>query len=120
MSRNPSRLEIGLDPTPTGEEEAEAFPDIRTARGDQFDEESAKTRIDKLARWLAGLWTAFLWYIILAQGMHNGWHPHFWRYIPILPAYHLTDGEFIAVVTTTTASVFGFLVIVARYLFRAR
>ena len=34
--------------------------------------------------------------------------------------FDLTDAEFIAVVTTTTASVFGFLVIVARYLFRAR
>jgi hypothetical protein len=111
--------DIELDASPSGEEEARAFLDIRTARGD-YDEERAKIRIDAIARWLAIFWTIFLWYVILAQGHHVGWHPHIYRYWPLLPVFHLEQGEFIAVVTTTTASVFGFLVIVANYLFRRK
>lgn len=38
--------------------------------------------------------------------------------ITIFPKFHLGQGEFIAVVTTTTASVFGFLVIISRGLFK--
>jgi len=114
-----SSVELELDPTPTGDEEAEAFLDIRTARGDQYNVERAKIRIDRIARWLAIFWTAFLWYIILAQGRHVGFHPHFNRYYPLLPVFQLKEGEFIAVVTTTTVSVFGFLVIVARHLFKS-
>src|SRR4051812_16979805 len=113
--------DLDLDASPTGEGEAKAFLDIRTARGDQYNEEKAKTRIDRIARWLAICWTLFLWYIILAQGHKVGFHPHvIWRYIPFQPTFHLDEGEFIAVVTTTTASVFGFLVIVASYLFKRR
>lgn len=111
--------EIELDASPSGEQEAIAFLDIKTARGD-YDEEKAKIRIDAIARGLAISWTVFLWYIILAQGHKVGWHPHIYRYIPLLPTFHLAEGEFIAVVTTTTASVFGFLVIVANYLFRKK
>lgn len=114
-----SNVELALDPTPTGEEEAEAFLDIRTARGDSYNVEKAKIRIDRIARWLAICWTGFLWYVILAQGHKTGFHPHFNRYYPLQPVFQLKEGEFIAVVTTTTVSVFGFLVIVARHLFKS-
>jgi len=120
VASNPTRStpELELENTPSGEEEADAFLDLQTARGDTYDEDVARSRIDLLARLLAAFWTTFLWYIIIAQGMQHGWHPHFGRYYPVIPAFHLEPSEFIAVVTTTTVSVFGFLVIVARYLFK--
>lgn len=78
----------------------------------------AKTRIDNLARRLASIWTLFLIYIVVAQGHAVGstirlFGVELWW----LPAFHLDKAEFIAVFTTTTASVFGFLVIVANHLF---
>lgn len=111
---------VRLENSPSGEEEAEAFGDLVEARGDSFDEEKAKIRVDKIARRLALAWTIFLWYIIFAQGQKNGANLSFWPYWPVQPKFHLAEGEFIAVVTTTTASVFGFLVIVARHLFRQK
>lgn len=85
-----------------------------------YREGEAKTRIDTLARRLAFFWTLFLMYIVLAQGNADGTNFHIFGYnIQILPKFNLGKEEFIAVFTTTTASVFGFLVIVANHLFKA-
>ena len=111
---------LQLDPTPSGAEESADLPDIRRVRGDAFNPSEAKSRIDKIARWLAVVWTIFLAYIILIQGFNRTISfVLFDLYIPIFPKFHLEQGEFIAVVTTTTASVFGFLVIISRGLFKS-
>lgn len=119
--RRPSEVSLQLDNTPTGEEEYRDFPDQFALMGFPYDEDEAKTRIDRLARRLAFFWTLFLMYIVIAQGNSDGTtiHPFGWT-IQILPRFHLASSEFIAVFTTTTASVFGFLVIVASYLFKRR
>lgn len=86
-----------------------------------YDESEAKARIDALARWLATVWTVFLMYIVIAQGNGDGFTLNVFGWSArLMPNFHLESGEFIAVFTTTTASVFGFLVIVANYLFRKR
>jgi hypothetical protein len=87
--------------------------------GVPYNEDDAKFRIDRLARWLAFIWTAFLMYIVLAQGNGDGTTISILgKTFQILPKFKLGSGEFIAVFTTTTAAVFGFLVIVANYLFK--
>ena len=117
MRRSPVKL--NLDDTPTGEEELDAFYDQNRAMGVPYNEDDAKFRIDRLARWLAFTWTAFLMYIVLAQGNRDGTAITFFgKTFQILPKFNLASGEFIAVFTTTTAAVFGFLVIVANYLFK--
>ena len=84
-----------------------------------YREGEAKTRIDTLARWLAAFWTVFLMYIVIAQGNADGTTIHIFDHtIQIMPRFKLGKEEFIAVFTTTTASVFGFLVIVANHLFK--
>lgn len=85
-----------------------------------YKEGEAKQRIDTLARWLAAAWTLFLMYLVVAQGNRDGTLFHvFGSSWQIMPKFHLEKEEFIAVFTTTTASVFGFLVIVANHLFKA-
>jgi hypothetical protein len=64
---------------------------------------------------LAIAWSLFLGWIILAQGFTDD--KTLFLIIPISGDFKLESSEFIAVVTTTTASVFGFLIIVARHLF---
>lgn len=117
---------LKLDPTPTFEEEVRDFPDLAAYSGSKpFDGEAAKTRIDTIARWLAIVWSVFLSYIILAQGFRSG----LLVFIPcttpersfyLIRPFHLETAEFVAVVTTTTIAVFGFLVIVANHLFYRR
>lgn len=43
---------LQLDPTPSGAEESADLPDIRRVRGEAFNPSEAKSRIDKIARWL--------------------------------------------------------------------
>jgi hypothetical protein len=84
-----------------------------------YREGAAKTRIDMLARRLAFFWTLFLMYIVMAQGNADGTAIRFFgKTFQVVPKFHLESSEFIAVFTTTTASVFGFLVIVANHLFK--
>lgn len=84
-----------------------------------YKEGEAKQRIDTLARWLASVWTIFLMYLVIAQGNKDGAVlTLFDHQVRVLPAFALAKEEFIAVFTTTTASVFGFLVIVANHLFK--
>lgn len=116
--RRNSQVRLRLDDSPSGEEEEQDFPDQRRAMGVPYDEDDAKHRIDSLARNLARVWTVFLMYIVIAQGVKTGISFSFFgREIHLVPKFDLETGEFIAVFTTTTASVFAFLLIVANYLF---
>lgn len=108
---------LRLDSTPTGEEEFADWNDERRLSG-EWDPNAARTRIEKISRTLVVSWSLFLAYIILAQGFRKGFLV-LWL-IPVAPAFHLESSEFIAVVTTTTLSVFGFLIIVSRHLFSAK
>jgi hypothetical protein len=119
----PSNL-LKLDPSPSFEEEVRDFGNPDAYSGAKpFDGEAAKTRIDSIARRLAIVWTAFLAYIILAEGLKDGWEVSYqngageWSSFYLIRPFHLEGPDFIAVVTTTTISVFGFLVIVANHLF---
>lgn len=121
LRRTRSPLEIRLDPTPSGDEEYRDWLE-ESSLTPKWDPDAARTRIDKIARRLAIFWSLFLVYMIMAQGNADGVAlPIPWtsRTLIVVPRFHLEPSEFIAVVTTTTASVFGFLVIVARYLFKA-
>jgi hypothetical protein len=112
---------LRLDATPSGEEENRDFSDQNRAMGfdPPYREGAAKTRIDMLARRLAFFWTLFLMYIVMAQGNADGTAIRFFgKTFQVVPKFHLESSEFIAVFTTTTASVFGFLVIVANHLFK--
>lgn len=122
-----SSLSLKLDPDPTGEEELRAIASGNEAIASgaaHYDEEAAKIRLDKVAHRLAIAWSVFLVCIIMMQGLKKGLSvplpmtvlggDTLW----ILPHFDLESTEFIAVVTTTTATVFGFLTIVAGYLFK--
>lgn len=104
-----------LDDTPTGDEEFRDWNDEPLVSGENWDPDAARIRIDRISRTLAICWSLFLAWVILAQGFDTD-HVIFWLW-PIQGSFHLETSEFIAVVTTTTATVFGFLVIVARHLF---
>lgn len=104
-----------LDDTPTGDEEFRDWNDQPLVSGENWDADAARIRIDRIARALAIGWSLFLVWVILAQGYDTD-HLIFWLW-PIQGSFNLETSEFIAVVTTTTASVFGFLIIVARDLF---
>lgn len=103
-----------LDDTPTGDEEFRDWNDQPRVSGN-WDPDAARCRIDRIARSLAICWSLFLAWILLAQGFDKN-HLILWVW-PIQGSFHLETTEFVAVVTTTTAAVFGFLVIVARHLF---
>jgi hypothetical protein len=91
-----------------------------------YDEEAAKIRLDKIAHRLAIFWSIFLVAVIMMQGVKTGLQIPFpfpilgYEAMWILPNFDLEGPEFIAVVTTTTATVFGFLTIVAGYLFNKK
>lgn len=117
---------IQLDRTPTYEEEVRDFLSEPAYKGTKpFDEDGAKGRIDSIARRLAIVWSFFLIYLILAQGFTSGWQVDLEvrgykiSFFLVRP-FHLDSADFIAVVTTTTAAVFGFLVIVTNHLFFRR
>lgn len=113
---------LRLDRTPSGSEEYEDWL-IPESLAPTWDPDAARLRIDTIARNLARWWSFFLIYLIIAQGNKDGVRvliPWTERVVPIVPVFHLEPTEFIAVVTTTTASVFGFLVIVARALFKSQ
>ena len=109
---------VKLDSTPSGQEEYADWNDLPRASGWNIDD--AKMRVDKIAHSLVRLWSLFLMWIIVAQGNADGTTLQLFGWdIQILPKFSMRGPEFIAVVTTTTASVFGFLLIVANHLFRS-
>lgn len=103
-----------LDETPTGDEEFRDWTNEPAVSG-EWDPDAARSRIDRISRRLAVYWSMFLIWMILAQGFGDDKFTLFG--VDLGGSFHLESGEFIAVVTTTTATVFGFLVIVARHVF---
>lgn len=109
-----------LDPTPTWEEERRDFPQEDAATGEKpYSKDEGRNRLDAVAHNLAKVWSFFLVYVIVAQGVKGGLSVVLgeWRWW-IVPPFHLETAAFIAVVTTTTATVMGFLVLVGRWLFK--
>lgn len=103
-----------LDATPTGDEEFRDWTNESAVSG-EWNPDAARSRIDRISRRLAVSWSLFLIWMILAQGFGDTKFNLFGA--DLGGSFHLESGEFIAVVTTTTATVFGFLVIVARHVF---
>ncbi|MGN6208119.1 hypothetical protein [Asticcacaulis sp.] len=107
---------VDLDETPTPEEESEEFktPDelkieeIRASRlkNSQFQDDMKARR--KFANRAFGI--TIFWLIALVVFVSLQFTKFF--------GFSLTEAEFITVVTTTTASVFGFWMLVGSYLFR--
>lgn len=106
---------IILDDTPTGAEEEENLfgepiddpRDLNTiisAQSRLQDMDERKIFADR-SFLLALIWVIFLVIMPFFQMLVSKW------------GYGLSDNQFIAVVTTTTASVFGFWYLVGRYLF---
>lgn len=109
-----------LDRTPTWAEEERDFAlEDRATGARPYDKEQGRTRLDEIAHRLARFWSIFLVYIIMAQGLRTGlsFVAGDWR-VWLIPPFHLDTAAFVAVVTTTTATVFGFLVLVGRWLFK--
>lgn len=106
---------LSIDKTPTGEEEFQDWTNEDKVKGASWDPDKARVRIDKIARALAISWSIFLMIVVIMQGTTvNAWICGF---IPVFKSFHLSSTEFIAVVTTTTATIFGFLIIISRHLF---
>jgi hypothetical protein len=107
-----------IDDTPQGIEEAwqfdnpidyESTKDTRNAleNKDYNQDIEGKRSFRKFATRVGSWWAFMLICIVVAQGSD---------YIP----YHLEMEEFIAVVTTTTASFFGITFVVGRYLYGSK
>jgi hypothetical protein len=122
LRRSHSEPEIVLDSTPSGGEEYRDWLS-EPALKPEWNPDAARSRIDRIARRLAVLWSLFLIYTIFAQANGDGYTmplPWVGWSLRLVPKFHLEPSEFIAVVTTTTVSVFGFLVIVANHLFKPK
>ncbi len=111
--KQPNSQELLLDRDPYGDEEQGAY--FNKAIDSPIDIQERKQDMGERiiyadrAFFLTFLWVIFLMVLPLAQmGVrffdHDG----------------LTDPQFITVITTTTASVFGFWVLVGRYLFEPK
>jgi hypothetical protein len=109
---------VVLDRTPTGQEEEELLfdnpveePADLNDRLDQVERVQDMTERKKFADRafaITVLWVAFLIILPFVQMFFSIW------------GMGLTDAQFITVVTTTTAAVFGFWMLVGRYLFPSR
>ena len=111
MSENGAPLDpiIRIDANPTGaKEQADTFHGrTREAETSQLEQNVQERRRFALRAYrMAQLWVWFLIIIVFIQ--------MFFRIFNM----GLHENEFITVVTTTTASVFGFWWLVGRYLFR--
>lgn len=105
-----------LDETPTGEEEFALFsqPELLTSTQDVRDylenadyqsDIKAKRSFQKFALKIGYCWAVMLIVTIALQGFG---------------LFHFEQAEFIAIVTTTTSSVFGLAYVVGRYLFGSK
>lgn len=106
-----------IDESPEGYEEDYLFrnPDLLTSSKDTRDllenmdyhgDIASKKSFKCFAYCVGGVWAALLVYVVFGQGYAGG--------------FQLEKEEFIAIVSTTTASVFGFAYIVGRYLFGSK
>jgi hypothetical protein len=106
-------LEIEIDRTPTYEEEEGTF-DPEKQRADKLENDSNEQDMGERIRYannaygITQAWIGFLMVLTIAQ-------------LCLKPVgLGLSDPAFITVFTTTTASIFGFWLLVGNYLFRAR
>ena len=118
LSSDNDELEWLLDSTPEGIEEAWHFDnpnallsleDTRNAleNHDYSQDIQGKKHFRSFATKVGGWWSVTLIALIIAQGA------------PFIP-YQLEIEEFIAVVTTTTASIFGIVYVIGRYLYGSK
>jgi hypothetical protein len=119
---------IADQPPPVG-------PDVeRAAKAEEvdYDLEKKKTELKSLSQDIEArkkyakgtfvlicVWLGFVFYVILAQGFKTGF-PGFLEGFLGQAAFELSDAIMIALITTTTASVIGILLIVMSYLFPRR
>ena len=109
--------EILLDLTPTGkEEEDNLYGSGGVSDPRDLNEMVIRERLQDMSErifyadrafLMACLWVGFIIILTLIQMLMSIWDNG------------LTDAQFVTVVTTTTASVFGFWMLVGRYLHRA-
>jgi hypothetical protein len=70
---------------------------------------------------VAKVWLVLLGYVILAQGFGTGIPLYNWTQgVFYYGRFHLSDSILLALLTTSTATVIGVLVVVVRYLFPRR
>lgn len=99
-------IQVDRHPTPEGEDRFFRDEKYRTLRNNQFEQNiRERRRFGIRAYRMAQAWLTFLMFIVVAQLFLK------------LFGHGLSEKEFITVVTTTTASVFGFWWLVGRYLF---
>ena len=106
-----------LDPSPTGGEEEDNLFRSPVYSPEDLNDVILQERLQDMgervlfadrAFVITGLWVIYLMALPLLQMALSIWH------------HGLSNEQFIAVVTSTTVSIFGFWVIVARYLFPLR
>lgn len=109
---------IVLDRTPTGEEEEEylfgnpvenpADLNAKLDHAERVQDMGERKKFADRAFAITVLWVLFLIALPIVQMVFSFW------------GKGLTDAQFVTVVTTTTAAVFGFWMLVGRYLFPSR
>jgi hypothetical protein len=112
--RSKKKPELLLDLTPTGQEEEENLFDTPVNQPTDLNEQILRERVQDMgeriifadrAFLLALIWVVFLVILPVLQLIFSIW------------GKGLSDVQFSTVITTTTASVFGFWYLVGRYLF---
>lgn len=109
---------VVLDPTPTGQEEEEFLFETpiheqtdlndKLDRAERIQDMSERKKFSDRAFAITVIWVMFLILLPFVQMIFSIW------------GVGLTDSQFITVVTSTTAAVFGFWMLVGRYLFPDR
>ena len=106
-----------LDPSPTAEEEERNLFDNPVHNPKDLNEVILRERVQDMDQRIIFADRAFVvtlvWIVFLVT------FP-FAQMVATLYGVALSDAAFIAVITTTTASVFGYWLLVGRYLFAAR
>jgi len=107
-----SEAEIVLVPNPSEKEESAVFEKSENLRSQKLENDGKEQDIKERKNFarkaflITTIWVVFLFMVIGAEIAFHAFK---------LEA--LTEKEFITVVTSTTASIFGFWVLVGRYLF---
>lgn len=112
--REPNNGKILIDTTPTGREEERFLFETPVSDPRDLNDVILRERMQNMgerivfadrAFLIAFVWVVFLIVLPFAQMIFSIW------------GHGLTDPQFVTVITTTTASVFGFWYLVGRYLF---
>jgi hypothetical protein len=119
-SRPPRDLSVIADAPPTDAPDDRARDELRVlelaaqkeqVRGLSQDIDERRKYANRIF-YMVSTWLAIVAYIVVAQGFGLGFFNH--------GPFHLSDSVVIALVTTSTATVVGCLLIVATYLFPKR